>query len=224
MKTLIFGTVYADTAAKAALAFQWGRLHDRLNPRCDVMLVDSGSPYSVAQPDVLVIQAGDNIGHLSHGGRDGWGRAFCTGLQYALDRGYEHVAHVEGDSLFRLPLLPIFQTMGENRDYVCSVPVRGTRLVERNWVETGLMLFDVAWLREAKLVERYDWPSGAAKAYPRTPEWHLYQLTLPVLRMMPWSAERGDQGQIRIDNVGNYDWVTHVDPRVTDEFVRSVLG
>jgi hypothetical protein len=179
---------------------------------------------SARAADVELLQLGDNIGHLSRGGRDGWGRAFCAGLQAAIDRGYDYVAHVEGDSLLRLPLLPTFETMGENRDLVGSVPVHGTRLVERNWIETGLMLFDVTWLREAKLVERYDWQNGAAKAYPRTPEWHLYQLTLPVLRMMPWSAERGDQGQIRVDNVGNYDWITHVAPAVSDEFVRSVLG
>jgi hypothetical protein len=222
MRILIFGTVYANTPEKAALAFKWGWLANRLNPDCDLMLVDSASPFPIEQPDVLVLQLGDNIGHLARGGRDGWGRAFCAGLQYAIDRGYDYVAHIEGDSLLRLPVAPICADMQARGLSIVSVPVLGTRVLEQHWAETGLMFCAVSWLRDAQFIAQYDWPNGAAKAYPRTPEWHVNRIAGAHLAMMPWRASRGDRGQISVDNVCDFDWITHVPAAVSEVFVNRI--
>jgi hypothetical protein len=128
MRVLIFGTVYCDSEAKRHLAGQWGDLHAALNRDCDLLLVDSSSPLAVH--GVPTLQLGDNIGHLGRKGRDGWGRAFCAGLQYAIDHGYDCAVHIEGDSLLRQPVRKFCEFMDEQglRAFVCSV--NGTRFQE----------------------------------------------------------------------------------------------
>lgn len=220
MRVLLFGTSYADTPEKRSMIFRWLKLNEQLNPDCKLMMVDSASPH-LPSLSCQVLQLGDNIGHLSRGGRDGWGRAFCAGLQYAIDQKFDYVAHVETDSLFRLPIMPIVTQMNHEGVSVASVPVRGTKKREQDWVETGLMIFGTSWVRDAKFIEHYDWPDGRGKMYPRCPEWHVWRITRAHLRMMPWSAERGDCGQITRENVRNYDWITHVSVPVADAFVAT---
>lgn len=223
MRVLIFGTSYADTGEALNGLMQWRILHSANNPNCDRLLVDSASPLADCFSFISkTLQLGDNIGHLARGGQDGWGRAFCRGLQYAVERGYDYVAHIEGDSLFRLKVMPICERMRFDRISAASVPVRGTKRPEKDWVETGMMIFDVNYLRDARIVEQYNWQDCEPKRrYPQTPEWHLHRILGAHLKMMPWRAERGDTGQITAENVGDFDWVTHVPPDVADAFVRE---
>jgi hypothetical protein len=225
MRCLIFGTTYVDTPDKFEMTRLWVKLHQRLNPNCDLMLVDSASPLMT--PTVIeeldpayVFQFDDNIGHLSRGGRDGWGRAFCKGLQHAMGMGYDYVAHIEGDSLLRIALKPTFNRMEELRHSVYSVPVIGTKRLEKNWVETGLMLFNVEWVRSSCLVDRYSWQDP--KRYPNCPEKVIMDIVKPSLTVMPWEAERNDLGQIYEGTVNMYDWITHVDLTTARAFVRDV--
>ena len=51
MKTLIFGTVYADTPDKKRLAHQWTRLHKSVNPGCDFVLIDMWAKQN--KPDAV---------------------------------------------------------------------------------------------------------------------------------------------------------------------------
>src|SRR5580765_1730311 len=183
---LIFGTVYADDRNKSQLAQQWVSLHRMMNPGCDLMLVDSNSPMPLPV-NVMIYDLGNNIGHLSREGKDGWGRAFCAGLQYAMDTEYDYVVHIEGDSLCRRSVIPVCQEMFWDDTFVCTVPVRGTRRPERNWVETGLMFFDVRKLNSRNFIELYDWNNGRAKCYPHTPEARIYDLLKDELEMLPWT-------------------------------------
>ncbi len=217
MRVLIFGTVYAATEERAKLARQWVELHRHLNPECDFLLVDSASPFPIIGP---VWSFPDNIGHLSHGGGDGWGRAFCHGLQTAIDGAYDYVVHIEGDSLFKLPVLPIVRQMGEQEIDAASTLVSGTKRVEIGWVETGLMFFRVGYLVKSEFIKRYNWRSR--KRYPNTPEKVIFDLLKDNLRIMPWIVCRGDLGQITVDRVLDFDWVTHCsDPLAYDRFVRA---
>lgn len=232
-RTLIFGTVYADTKERARLTRQWAEQHRKLNPDCDFLLVDSKSPefwgddgspaVGVEWPNVLVDSFPDNIGHLSRGGRDGWGRAFCKGLETAIERGYDYAVHIEGDSLFKLPVLPVVRQMQRDGIKVASVPVEGTKRKEIGWVETGLMFFDVNYVRESGFIAKYDWPNRTVRP---TPERVIFDILKPDLKMMPWRAERGDKSQITVENVGDLDWVTHChgQPEIYDRFVALSLG
>lgn len=224
MRVLIFGTTYCDTAEKEQLTRTWGTLHHALNPECDQLLVDSASPVPVRDDSFAVVrQLGDNIGHLSRGGQDGWGRAFCTGLHHAIDECYDYAVHIEGDSLCRLDVMKICEQMRDSGGVAWSAPVCGTRRVEKGWVETGLMFLDVEYVDESRLVGRYNWRDGASKKYPHTPEIVLHDLFGEELEMQNWSVTRDDQRTLTVDNVVQYDWITHTTPAVYSAFVAKAL-
>lgn len=223
-RTLIFATTYVDTRERQRLTEQWVTFHKERNPDCDLLLVDSRSPLQLPN-DVEIFSFPDNIGHLSRngplgprsGGRDGWGRAFCKGLELAIARGYEYAVHIEGDSLFQLPVMPIARRMQLESSDVLSVPVEGTKKKEIGWVETGLMFFRTGYVTETDFIGRYDWPNR--KVHP-TPERVIFSILGDKLKMMPWRAERGDKSHITVNNVHNLDWVTHChDYAVYDRFI-----
>ena len=239
-RTLIFATTYVDCEDRAKLTDHWLTLTSRLNPDCDLMLVDSASPwpklideerhgrFEIYAPDAtgrrMIYRFSDNIGHLSRGGRDGWGRAFCFGLQAAIDSGYDYVAHIEGDSLFRLPLTPVVRRMREENAEVTSVPVKGMKRDMPGWVETGLIVFKTRYLVETDFITKYDWPHR--KESP-TPELVVARLIGNRINLMPWRAWRGDKNEINHRNVLDLDldWITHChnDVLVYDRFVAALV-
>lgn len=219
MRVLIFGTVYADTIEKQVLARQWTDLNNELNPKCEYMLVDSASPLLVFQSGRnFVLHLGDNIGHLARGGQDGWGRAFCTGLQWAIDGGYDYAVHVEGDSLCSLDVGSICSRMQLSGACAMGVPVRGTRSIENNWIETGLLFLDVDYARDSDIVGKYDWKNGTAKRYPTTPEYHVHNILGEHLQIADWRTMRDDCNVLTGSSVGDYNWITHARPEISDKF------
>lgn len=222
MRILIFGTVYAPTPEQRVLAEQWSEVHRRLNPTCDLLLVDSAHSIKERLTGTFVYSFPDNIGHLARGGQDGWGRAFCWGLEYAISQGYDYVVHIEGDSLFRLPVEPICKQLQRDGIRAASVRVNGTRHAEVKWTETGLMFFEVNYLREKDLVNKYNWHNGASKKYPRTPEFHLANIIGSALQVMPWRAIRDDKKMLTVGNVVGFDWITHSTLAIYDAFIKAV--
>ena len=77
-----------------------------------MLVVDSASPDMPSIEGLEVLQLGDNIGHLKLTGRDGWGRAFCAGLQRAIDGRYDWAVHIETDLLFARPVADVIGKMG----------------------------------------------------------------------------------------------------------------
>jgi ADP-heptose:LPS heptosyltransferase/SAM-dependent methyltransferase len=225
LRTLIFGTVFVDSEDRARLVGQWQRLHKHLNPGCDLLLVDSASPYPwKAQSGVRVHDFGDNIGHLARGGRDGWGRAFTWGLQAAIDGGYDYVVHIEGDSLFQMPVAPEITYLESIKNCiyhpVISPNVSGTKRKEKGWVETGLMMFNVEWLRSSGFIGKYDWQNRKAKPEP---EKVIGDILGNGYADIPYKAERGDKGQITAENAASFDWITHCPQSAFDAFVKAAI-
>jgi hypothetical protein len=216
MKTLIFATTYVDTYAKRRVLGQWAALNRKINPDCDLLWIDSASPVLLPS-DIHTIKFGGNIGHLSRGGRDGFGRAFCCGLTYACEHDYSHVFHVEGDSLFRARIVPL-----QPQPRVLSIPVRGGwGGGYETWIETGLIGFSTAWLRETRFVERYDWPN---RTLDPSPEQHVRKLCGDALWLVNWRGARNDTGLITLDNVGEWDWITHCTTDIFDRFFEINHG
>jgi hypothetical protein len=155
----------------------------------------------------------DNIGHLSRGGRDGWGRAFCRGLSHADQFDYDYVAHVEGDSLFKLDVYTLTKQMEDWGINVASIPVSSSP----KWVETGLMFFSVDWLRRTHFVDRYDWKSRTK--YPE-PEHVVGTIVGRDLTLMPWQGMRDDFHELTVDNLAakKLDWLTHAPLDVMESF------
>ena len=226
MRILMFGTCYVDDAVKLQEIVNWRTLHAALNPQCDLLLVDSASPLSDCFDfNNKVLQLGDNIGHLARNGRDGWGRAFCAGLQYAIDHDYDCVVHVEGDSLLRLPVTGFCEDMRACKLLALVCGVNGTKFREFAWVETGVMFLSVPYVRDSKFIERYDWPDGESKRYPRTPEAVVYHMLVQdgALNVAAVRTMRDDKKVLAVDNAMNYDWISHATPEVYDAFVARSM-
>jgi len=225
----LFGTCYVDSDARAKLTLQWAELMLRLNADCDIWLIDSQSPM-MPQLDrrIRLFSFADNIGHLSRRsvtpGKDGWGRAFCKGLQMAIDARHDYAVHIEADSLFRLPALPICRQMQRDKIVAASIPVLSGACVLQHWVETGLMFFDVEFLRRSNFVSRYDWPNRRARP---TPEVVIKRMLGPDLKMMPWRGMRQDKlPTVNHDNIASagFDWITHFhnDGAAYDRFIETI--
>lgn len=214
MRVLIFGTLWISDQHREDLLKRWIALHRRLNPDCDFLLVDGGgSKWPVGRvipAEVGYLTFPDDIGSAVKGGRDGWGRAFTTGLQYAINEGYDYVVHIESDSLCRLPVMEICEQMARDGIDAQSAYIDGMKNGrEPRWIETGLMFLRVGYVRDSDLIGRYDWPT--LKKYPVTSESVLFNLLQGHLRMMPWKAFRNDRRELTSENVAgrNLDWITH---------------
>jgi ADP-heptose:LPS heptosyltransferase len=222
--TLIFGTFYVDSEDRRNLTELWKRVHLTLNPDCDFLAVDSQSPmkmfedwtpYDGQRHRQMYFNFTDNIGHLSRkdvtGAKDGWGRAFTKGLELAGALGYSHVAHIEGDSLFRIKVKPEIERMARENAKCFSTEVIGMRIPgsNRGWVETGLMLFSADYVKQSDFIKRYDWPNRRSAPTPEIIVRNL--LGNDLVMQSHWKVLRADKNQITSDNIAslNLDWVTH---------------
>jgi hypothetical protein len=229
MRGLIFGTFFAYDHTTLELAVDWKRCHEVCNPGWPLALIDSTSYEAyrtgddvlsdfaymeigaaietgvrLASPKTIVNFA-DNVGHLAKGGRDGWGRAFCQGLQLAIDNEYDYVAHVEADLLS------------------CVDWTKGIGLLEKQnravlaafdpfhkCLETGLMLFRVPWLRKSDFIARYAWH---LKKSSDAPEDDIVDLCKEQLLFMDIPGCRNDNDTLRPEDVDGMLYLTHCGQR-----------
>lgn len=218
MKTLIFGTSYVQGAVAAETFRLWADMTRRMNPDTDITVIDSQSPvYIHHAPDITFAQLGDNIGHLSRGGRDGWGRAFSCGIQQAIDEQYDWVVHIECDLLFARPVAEVI-------DKMCRSGVRAAApmAIPYQFIETALSFWNVAYLREVDLIVRYDWehppPNGLL------PEQRIGDICAGELFALPLRGLRNDMrmsaDMIQRSFPAGIDWITHAELGVLRRFVE----
>jgi hypothetical protein len=242
MTTLLLGTSWINTAAKARLLTQWLQIAERLNSDCDILVVDAPSPIKPPLPDDFVphdMQAParrsffaftENIGHLTHGsgagagrdskGQDGAWRAGCYGLDAAVAGEYEYVAHIECDLLCSLRIAPIIDKMRREKIEVLGTLTAGGP--PKHWIETGLIFFSTDYLRRSKFTQRYNWAAPKRAA----PEVIIRELVSSVLHLESWRGMRNDRN-LRLENVRAMfmplDWITHcTDPRIYDAFMENI--
>jgi hypothetical protein len=96
----------------------------------------------------------DNIGHLSITGKDGWGRAFCHGVDLAIKNKFDYVVHIEGDLLFSGDVIDICLSMKK-----LGLEVLAPRSQMWNWLETGLLFMNVNFMQSINFSKRYNWPT-----------------------------------------------------------------
>jgi len=236
IRILVFGTAYCATPRRLRLLEQWAEALQRVAPDCDHLVVDSQSPVfdTTAHPVLSrfgacrpcpseptpmpvghrsIIGFPDNVGHLSAGGADGWGRAFSQGLLCAVSGGYDYVVHVEGDLLTRLDLPAICRMMQDRR-----IDALGAVTPGLGWLETGLVFLAVDYVRRTRLVERYDWSRRLPYPYP---EAVLGELLGGDLFLQLW---RGAKDDVAVLSYGadELHWLTKVnDPTAHDRFMAS---
>ena len=105
----------------------------------DLLVVDDNSPDGTGQiADELAAQH-PNIHVLHRTVKDGLGRAYIAGFQWALARDYEFVFELDGDFSHNPDDIPAFLKAAENADLVLgSRYSNGIRVV--NWPMKRLML------------------------------------------------------------------------------------
>lgn len=218
-RTLIMGTCYLHGAAAAETFRMWANLTMKLNPGVDILVVDSASPMEMPYfpPPLKYLNLPNNIGHLSHGGQDGWGRAFTAGVQYAVKHEYDWLANIECDILFAKPVSEIIDKMTRS-GVVCAAPMA----MPYQFTETGLSFWSVPYLQSNAVIERYDWE------YPPTtglfPEERIDQICAGEMFALPLRGFRNDTkwGADHIQALfpRGIDWITHSDLPVLRRFLE----
>jgi len=227
MQILIYATTFIGTSKKARLLEHWLDLRLKLDGgNCDILLVDSHSPWPRLHDKPLIDEHyakrvtvhsfDDNIGHSHFGGCDGFGRSFCHGLTTAINDNYDYVAHIEGDMLFRLPVARVVDEMKCH-----NIMALSTFDPSNAYVETGLMFFNVGYLRQRKLVEAYNWKSRENYIA----EHLLADLLGDDLFLKRWRGlrnDRGDNDKITLENMLSRApiWITHADPEIYEHFMK----
>lgn len=151
--------------------------------------------------DIVCIRFGDNIGHLSVSGKDGWGRSCMKGLEYCLTADYQYAVHVEADLLVR----------GEDwvRKFVAASPQAGIIAPRMHLgLETGLFIARTAWLKEVDFIERYNWRKTRNR--PR-PEERFAAISAGAWVAMDVQGGRGEMLTETSERIRNSDyyWLTH---------------
>jgi hypothetical protein len=210
-KILIAATSWVPDETARELAKLAYRTIRTLNPDESVIIVDSCSPFDPNQflPDAPPIQRFDeNIGAINRGGGDGAGRSLCRAIQCAAISGYDYVAVQELDFIFAKPIRPII-----NRMHKAGVKIASPGLAAPYaFVEWGIFFVNVAWARESKFVERYDWPHS--QPWPLV-EIKLEQLAGDDLFLLGLRGQRNEGNQLNVANLANcfpYTnpvWLTH---------------
>jgi hypothetical protein len=239
MKTLILGTSYVGKGAQgygSRMVTLWAKLAMKLNPECDILIVDSASPENPAQFLSPLIESGgrlavygfnDNIGHLNTTGLDGWGRALSKGIEIAIYSGYDYICYMDVDIIFVRPVSEIIGKMD-------AAGVRVACPMDRLYcfIENGLMFLSVPYLRDTKFVERYDWASrkGPITVPSEVPEAVFERLLEPELFTLPLRGMRDDMGQLTVNNLagafpyGGADYLTHVKDFAVYERLLELKG
>lgn len=242
MKTLIAGAAFVKTHYKRDITKLWARLNAHLNPDCDILLIDSASPIPVASfigwqsPQVwelgetppldakdhpeasrFIARFKDDLGHRAGALRD---IPMC--LKMAVAMGYERFALIECDLLFAQPVTPIFERM-EKANVKAAAPMD----MVYQFVEMGLMFFDVAYLRETGFHEKC---ACDENIYSKTREWpeRTYEKMLgDDLWILPLRGMRNDGARLNWKNFDDksfpygLDLLTHCnDFGLYEKFIR----
>ena len=231
MRKLIYGLTYINDLKKAELTEMWLRLVQHCNPDCDILLVDTpaeqgfahfvpslarlekqvvaeGNALPPLQPGVNWISFADNIGHLSLTGKDGWSRAFCRGIQFALEQQYDYVAHIEGDILCRLKFDDVIAKMQQH-----NLGGLSTIATKWNFMEIGLVFMDCNYLREIDFLRRYDWRSITKDKRNHRPENIIAQIMAPRMLYELWLGGRDENdkehGLFATEDLPYLQFITH---------------
>jgi hypothetical protein len=216
VRVLIFGTSYVEGQHSRYLFGLWRDLTEKLNPAIDMLVVDTASPDLPSLGRANLIRFEDNIGHLSRTGRDGWGRAFCAGLQHGVDNRYTHIVHIETDLLFARPVAEVLEKMRG-----AEVSMAASVASPYAFIDTGLMFMTFSAAKA--FLRKYRWEDRVQSDLPEVVIGQMFEdrlFTLPLWGM------RNDLNVLTPRNMtqlfpGGIDWLTHCkDPAVYREFLR----
>lgn len=224
-RTLILGTSYVATPERRDLTILWAKLVAKLNPGADLMLIDSVSPFDPRvfladlgwsenpklrkddSTEPYIVRWDENIGHLGGGGRDGWGRSFCEGVEYGIRNEYSRIAYIDADILFAKPVDEIFDKMDRS-----GVKVAMPWESYYGFPENGIVFMNADFMRDIEFTKQYDWQN--ARPFP-LPEVRCEEILKDHLFILPLRGCRNDFDLITPENItaafpyGRASWITH---------------
>jgi dolichol-phosphate mannosyltransferase len=107
--------------------------------KVDMLVVDDRSPDGTGEMADQYAQAHENIHVLHRQAKNGLGRAYCDGFQWALKREYEFIFEMDGDFSHNPDDIPRFLEAIEDADLVLGSRYRnGIRVI--NWPLNRLIL------------------------------------------------------------------------------------
>ena len=133
----------------------------------DLLVVDDNSPDGTGQIADELAAAHPSIHVLHRAEKNGLGRAYIAGFQWALDRGYEFVFEMDGDFSHNPDDIPAMLEAGQGADLVLgSRYINGIRII--NWPLRRLMLSKAAanyvhWITGMPFTD----PTGGYKCFRR---------------------------------------------------------
>lgn len=219
MRTLIVGTAYVQGGAAAEMFRVWVELTTRLNPGMDILVVDSASPMELPYfpPPLKYLNLEGNVGHLSRGGKDGWGRAFSAGVTYAIEKNYDWLVSTECDLFFAKPVSSVIDKMSRS-GVKCCAPIAQPY----SFTETGLSFWSVPYLKEIDLVGEYDWQNPPNNGL--VPEQRVDLICDANMFALPLRGFRNDArcGPDQLPRMfsGGIDWITHAEIPVIRRFLE----
>lgn len=87
-------------------------------PQCDVLVLEDNSPDGTGEVADALAAQDDHIQVLHRAGKEGLGKAYLAGFDWALERGYDAVVEIDADGSHRPEHLPALLAAAENADVV----------------------------------------------------------------------------------------------------------
>ena len=208
---MIAATSWVPDEAARELCKLSVRVIKTLNPGEDLIVIDSCSPFDPLQflpGSHFSFHFEDNVGAINRGGKDGAGRALSKAIAKAIEWGYDYVAVQETDFIFAKPIRPIIERMHKAGVKVASPGLAAPYA----FVEWGIFFINVAYARESKFIERYDWEHS--QTWPLV-EVKLEQLFGDDLFLLGLRGLRNESNAVNVANLANYfpyanaSWLTH---------------
>ncbi|NLE02862.1 MAG: polyprenol monophosphomannose synthase [Fibrobacter sp.] len=108
-------------------------------PKCEILVVDDSSPDGTAECVEKLAEEIPGINLLKREKKDGLGKAYISGFQWALNRSFKYIFEMDADFSHDPKYLPDFLKSIENHDLVIgSRYISGVNVV--NWPITRLLL------------------------------------------------------------------------------------
>jgi hypothetical protein len=222
----------------------WVELMQRVNPGFDLLVLDSfsdpfyratipalqnvevitlpeGAPLPPLKPGLNWVDFPENMGSLEYNNIDGWGRAFCRGVQFAMDQGYDYAVNIEPDMLFGLPVAPILEDMQHHR-----LGALAPFAHQYGFMENTIMFLDVKYLKDIDYIGKYDW--RARRKGRDKPENWCEEILGKELFFKNWHGKRDDcrdDDGVTFEQLLHMDYIMHAhDQELYYFFMMKYLG
>ncbi len=236
MKILYFCTCWLPDLDRVFILQSWHRVARQQN--VNIRLIDTTSRFNpvLSGIDVKyeeVIGVGGNVGHWSRiGDQDGWGRAFCKGIELAITGGYDYAVHVESDMACRVDCRDVIALMEKE-----GKPFAAPYCSQVQNIETGLMYMSVKRLKELDFVNRYNWPKirpemSITERIALQPEKVIGGIFGEEWLKLHWDSRNGrmewdsalENQLMMLIHMGQAKYFTHVRPAMYDIYTRNSKG